>query len=265
MSGIGSLPLFHRVRGVPVVVIGDGAMGEAKRRLVMRAGGLPCSEAEAHLARLAFVALDDPRAAEAAALRLKRRGLLVNVADQPHLCDFTLPSILDREPVLIAVSTSGASAGLAKQLRLRLERVVPPSLGPLAQALSAARDAMRLRWPDPAARRRALDAALQEGAPLDPFAPLASGADGRVDHWLAGAGPAPAAVHHLITLTSADPDDLTLRQARLLGEADVILHEPAVPPAILARARADAARQALPYAGAATGMVVELRMALDQT
>lgn len=257
-GGIGSLPLFHRVRGVHVVVVGEGQMGDAKRRLVERAGGIPCSEAEAHMARLAFVALDDEREAEAVALRLKRRGLLVNVADQPELCDFTLPSILDREPVLVAVSTSGASAGLAKQLRLRLERLLPQSLGPLAQALSDARDAMRARWPDGAERRRAIDAALQEGAKLDPFNP---GSVAKLDAWLAEAASPAEPARHVFTLASNDPEDLTLRQARLLGEADTILHDPQIGPAILARARADAARYKLPFSGAAEGLVVELRLA----
>src|SRR3546814_9647451 len=117
MAGITSLPLFHRVRGGRVVVIGEGEAAEAKRRLVARAGGIPCSEAEAHHAAIAFVALEDTRAAETAALRLKRRGMLVNVVDRPDLCDFTTPSILDRHPVLIAFGTDGASAGLAKHLR----------------------------------------------------------------------------------------------------------------------------------------------------
>ena len=119
-----SLPLFHRIAGARVVVVGEGDMAAAKARLVERAGGVTCAETEAHHARLAFVALEDGRAAEAAALRLKRMGLLVNVADRPELCDFTLPSLLDRDPVLVAVSTGGASAGLAKHLRLRLELVV---------------------------------------------------------------------------------------------------------------------------------------------
>lgn len=258
MSGISSLPLFHRLRGVHVVVIGEGGMGEAKRRLVERAGGLPCSEAEAHLARLAFVALDDQREAEAVALRLKRRGLLVNVADRPDLCDFTLPSILDREPVLVAVSTAGASAGLAKQLRLRLERLLPPSLGPLARALSDARDAMRARWPDGAERRRALDAALQPGAVLDPFDEASTE---RIGEWLEQASAPPSPAHHVFTLAGNDPDDLTLRQARLLGEADAILHEPGISDAILGRARADAVRLVLPCTAPEAGMVVELRLA----
>ena len=256
MAGIGSLPLFHRVRGVHVVVIGEGEIGDAKRRLIERAGGVPCSEAEAHLARLAFVALDDQREAEAVALRLKRRGLLVNVADRPDLCEFTLPSILDREPVLVAVSTSGASAGLAKQLRLRLERILPQSLGELAQALSDARDAMRERWTDGAEQRRAVDAALQEGAMLDPFDPASPG---RVGVWLADAPATPAPARHGFTLASDDPEDLTLRQARLLGEADTVLHDPDVPDTILARARADAARHPLPFDGDTEGLVVELR------
>lgn len=257
MAGIGSLPLFHRVRGTRVVVVGEGQMGEAKRRLVERAGGMPCSEAEAHLARLAFVALDDEREAEAVALRLKRRGLLVNVADRPELCDFTLPSILDREPVLVAVSTSGASAGLAKQLRLRLERLLPQSLGTLAQALSDARDAMRERWPDGAERRRAVDSALQEEGILDPFDPQSPD---RIADWLASAAGPTAPARYVFSLASGDPEDLTLRQARLLGEADMILHDADVPAAILARARADAARQLLPYDGEAEGLVVELRL-----
>ena len=57
------------------------------------------------------MALEDGSGAEAAALRLKHCGLLVNVADRPELCDFTLPSVLERGDVLVAVSTGGASAG----------------------------------------------------------------------------------------------------------------------------------------------------------
>lgn len=259
MAGIGSLPLFHRVRGTRVVVVGDGDMAEAKRRLVERAGGLPCSEAEAHHARLAFVALDDEREARSAALRLKGKGLLVNVADMPDLCDFTLPSILDREPVLVAFSTSGASAGLAKHLRLRLERMLPQSLGALAAKLAASRDAMRARWPDGTERRRALDEALGEGGALDPFAP--GGAE-RVDVWLGQADGGARGEVTTITLGSDDPEELTLRQARLLGMADAVLHHPDIAATILDRARADALRRPLPQDPAQfEGLVVVLKRA----
>ena len=243
VSGIGSLPLFHRIRGTRVVVVGDGEMIEAKRRLVERACGIPCSEAEAHYARLAFVALEDEREATATALRLKGKGLLVNVADRPELCDFTLPSILDREPVLVAISTSGASAGLAKHVRLRLERMLPQSLGALASRLAEARDAMRGRFPDGAERRRALDQALSEGGALDPFA---DGGAARVDGWLASGDQTSKGEVVTFAVASDDPEELTLRQARLLGMADVVLYDAAIAPAVLDRSRADALRRALP-------------------
>jgi uroporphyrin-III C-methyltransferase/precorrin-2 dehydrogenase/sirohydrochlorin ferrochelatase len=251
-----SLPLFHRIAGAHVVVVGEGEMAAAKARLVERAGGIPCPETEAHYARLAFVALEDGHAAQTAALRLKRMGLLVNVADRPELCDFTLPSVLDRDPVLVAVSTGGASAGLAKHLRLRLEAILPQSLGALASGLSAARDRIRARYPDGDTRRRAIDAALQEGGRLDPFEPAsAEGVDGWLDRIRADNGAQVVDV----TLASDDPEDLTIRQARALGRADTVLHDPQVPETILIRARADAARAPLPAEAPASGLTVILR------
>ena len=253
-----SLPLFHRIAGTRVVVVGTGDMAEAKARLVTRAGGIPCAETEAHHAKIGFVALEDERAAEAAALRLKRAGLLVNVADRPDLCDFTLPSILDRDPVLVAVSTGGASAGLAKHLRLRLEALLPQSLGALAKALEGARDAIRRRYPEADTRRRALDTALGEGGALDPFEtsdPMA------VDEWLKDASHDADGEVLDFTLTSDDPEALTLRQARALGRADTVLHDPALPEPILIRARADAVRIALPADPPAEGLTVILRRA----
>ncbi len=251
---IDSLPLFHRIAGRPVIVLGEGEAAEAKRRLVERAGGLVCNEDEAG-ARLAFVALDAP---EVAAERLRSRGVLVNVPDRPELCDFTVPSLLDRAPVLVAIGTGGASAGLAKALRLRLERMLPASLGPLAAMLGQARGALRQRWPDPGDRRRALDSALGEGGALDP---LRDGDGNRVDEWLKSDGQV-ILTNAEIVLTSDDFEDLTLRQARLLGSADLIAHEPAVAPDILDRARADAARSVIAEGAAAPdypGLVVVLR------
>ena len=251
-----SLPLFHRIAGERVVVVGSGDMAEAKARLVTRAGGIPCAETEAHHARLGFVALENKRKAEAAALRLKRLGLLVNVADLPDLCDFTLPSILDREPVIVAVSTGGASAGLAKHLRLRLEALIPETIGRLADNLSAARDALRTRFPGGASRRQALDKALSEGGPLDV---LEVNSHKQVDEWLQGGSEKPLALTEEFTLTSDDPDELTLKQARLLGMADAVLHDPKVPEAILVRARADARRIEFPGEPPAKGLTVILR------
>ncbi len=240
---IRSLPLLHRIAGKRVVVIGEGEMGEAKQRLVERAGGIPCGEPEAHHASLAFVALEDERQVEAAAKRLRDKGLLVNVADRPDLCDFTTPSILDRDPVLIAIGTSGASAGLAKQLRLRLEKLLPQSLGRLASIIAASRETIRARFPETSDRRQALDEAFGEGGGLDPLDP---GSADRVDAWIEGSDIDTPYETITIELTSDDPEDLTLKQARLLGSADLLLHDPEVPAAILDRARADALRRELP-------------------
>ena len=252
-----SLPLFHRLAGRPVIVLGEGAAAEAKRRLVERAGGevVAPDEGLERGARLAFIAHEEAAACEADAARLRAAGLLVNVVDRPDLCDFTVPSLLDRDPVLVAVGTGGASAGLAKQLRLRLEALLPADLGSLAEALHAARAALRERWPATADRRRALDAALGAGGPLDPL--VAGGAE-RIEPWLRE-GEAPLTGEPIsLTLASDDADELTLRQARLLGSADAVLFEPGVAPEILDRARADAVRLPLPHRGPFPGGLVLL-------
>ncbi len=163
-----SLPLFVKLAGAPVILIGTGEVAQAKRRLIERAGGIPVAEDDprAALARIAFVALDAP---EETAARLKAAGKLVNVVDRPDLCDFTTPAIVDRDPVLIAIATGGASSGLAAALRQRLEDLLPVQLGSLAGALKAARQAIRARWADAGERRRMLARALAPEGLLDPF------------------------------------------------------------------------------------------------
>jgi uroporphyrin-III C-methyltransferase/precorrin-2 dehydrogenase/sirohydrochlorin ferrochelatase len=242
---IGSLPLFHQLEGQTVLLLGDGEAAEPKRRLLLRAGARLSDDMQRAIdegVRIAFVAYEDEAACKTAAINLRCAGMLVNVVDQPALCDFTTPSILDRDPLLIAFGTGGASAGLAKHVRLRIDRMLPQGLGKLANALARIRPALRAKLPDGADRRAALDAALQEGGALDP---MQEGASDRVDAWLAGldGNAAQKAAHtEEIALTSNDPEELTLRAARLLGTADTILFDRDVPDAILARARADAAR-----------------------
>lgn len=247
-----SLPLFLRLTGRTVILLGEGEAAEAKRRLLERAGAILTNDESAEAA-IAVIALEGDEA-DAAAARLKARGLLVNVVDRPELCDFTIPAIVERHPVLIAISTGGASAGLAKALRQRFEALLPPALGMIASGLAAVRTGLRARWPDGGDRRRAVDSALSEGGPLDPFTAHDAHA---VASWLASAtGAHTPGLLETIRLTSADPDDLTLRAARLLGRADALWHKGDVPDAILTRARADASRHvaAAPPPVPATGL-----------
>jgi len=220
-----------RLEGKPVILIGDGPAADAKRRLLERAGALIVGE-DAAQAMLAVVADGD----EGATARLRARGLLLNVTDRPDLCDFTLPAIIDRDPVLIAIGTGGASAGLAAALRQRLEPLLPAKLGKLAEALLAARDSLRARFPDMDVRRRAIGSLLAGGGPLDPLAEHEDPAAA-----IAAAEAAPGRIEH-VAVASADPDALTLRAARLLGLADRLYIEGAVPDTIRDRARADAQR-----------------------
>ncbi len=239
------LPLFVDLAGRAVVLLGDGPMADAKLRLIESAGGRVTTDPAS--AQLAFVALTG-YAAESAAADLKRQGLLVNVVDRPDLCDFLIPAIVDRSPVIVAIGTGGASATLAKALRERLEALLPGSLGDLARRIGARRRSLAAQLPTPEQRRRFWDGLMTPGAPLDPLAPAAD-PDVAID---AALGDDAKAVPELFTiaLTSDDPDDLTLRQLRALSRADTVFHVKA-PAAVLDRARRDAVREEVSEAPAA--------------
>ena len=247
-----ALPIFVRLRGARVLVVGSGPAADAKARLITVAGGTVVA---ALPARLAFVALDDAAAAAAEAVRLKAAGCLVNVVDRPGLCDFTVPAIVDRSPLIVAVGTGGASASLAKALRERLEALLPAGLGRLASAIFASRAAVATRAPTVDARRRLWDAALAPGGSLDPLAEHADAAAA-----VAALGdPATGDSLTEIVLTSPDPDDLTLRQLRALNQADTIYHDADVPAAIFDRARRDAVRVPVLPPPLPAGRVVVIR------
>ena len=225
-----------------MLLVGTGEAADAKARLIEAAGGTVVRRPDPAV-RLAFVALDDLEDATRVAAGLKASGLLVNVVDKPALCDFSVPAIVDRAPVLVAISSGGASASLSKALRERLEAWLPAGLGGLAQAIFAARAAVAATHPTVAARRRLWDAALASGGRLDPLADHGDPAAA-----VAALGDAADAADRLdvVVLGAGDADDLTLRQLRLLAQADTVFHDADVLPAVLDRARRDAARVAGP-------------------
>jgi uroporphyrin-III C-methyltransferase/precorrin-2 dehydrogenase/sirohydrochlorin ferrochelatase len=241
-----SLPIFVRLDGRPVILIGTGDTADAKRRLLERAGArLVGEDAQAQLA----IVVDD----DAAVARLKARGVLVNAVDRPDLCDFTLPAIVDRSPVMIAIGTGGASAGLAKALRQRLEILLPRRLGNLATALHAARDRIRARWPDAAPRRVAIDEAM-----LGPLDPMRDHEDGAVGAWLDGFTRDRSIEHCVMRVGDGFPEDLPLSALRLLGQANAVVAPDDMLAVLTPFIRADAARFTARPDHAIAGLTVEL-------
>ncbi len=248
------LPIFVNMKGRKILLVGEGEACDSKRRFIERSGAI-CTD-NADEAKIAFVAIEDEDKAIAKADQLKAQGLLVNLVDRPAHCEFTTPAVIDRDPIVIAIGTGGASAGLAKAIRQRLEQLLPQNLGALAKGLFAARSAIKKRWNDTAQRRRAIDAALQSGAMLDPFA---ADSANNVDIWIEGGDDDYKNRVEMMCLTSSEPDDMTLNMARLLGEADIIYHDDDIPDAVLNRARADAQRMRGVLNHHPNGLVINLR------
>jgi len=252
-----SLPLFHRLAGQKVLVLGEGEAADAKTRLVEEAGGLVVNE-PAPGVRLAFVAMED--GAEAEAARLRAMGMIVNVVDKPALCDFTVPAIIDRSPVVVAVGTGGASASLAKALKERLELLLPSGLGALADAIRGARRPVAVQHGSVPERRAFWAEALAPSGPLDPLQDV----DDPVAK-IAGALSGETAKGESRTVIDIGPDGaeaLTLRQLRLMAGADLVIVGKGIDADVLALVRRDAARvPGADFPKDAAGRLVLLRRA----
>jgi uroporphyrin-III C-methyltransferase / precorrin-2 dehydrogenase / sirohydrochlorin ferrochelatase len=229
--------------------VGEGAAADRRADLVRSAGAdvqRICSPtvqtSDFRGAVAAFIATGDADRDAAAQRAARSIGVPVNVADRPALCDFILPAIVDRDEIVVAVSTGGASPTLATLLRGRIEAVLPERLGAVARLAAAFRAQVAALIAEPA-RRRGFFRRLVEG----PAGRLALAGDdagarraalGELD--AARRHMTPIGIAHIVGAGPGDPDLLTLRAAQLLQEADAILHDDLVPPAILARARRDA-------------------------
>jgi uroporphyrin-III C-methyltransferase / precorrin-2 dehydrogenase / sirohydrochlorin ferrochelatase len=242
------LPLFFDLSGRKVVVVGEGPAADRRAELAGSAGAkiqrIASSAVEVsdfRGAAAAFIATGDADR-DAAAQRLARSaGVPVNVADRPSLCDFILPAIVDRDEVVVAISTGGASPTLATVLRGRIEAALPQRIGAVARLAATFRAQVNALIGEPN-RRRAFWRRLVEG----PAGRLALAGDdagarrsalGELD--AARRRMAPVGIAHIVGAGPGDPDLLTLRAAQLLQEADAILHDDLVPSAILGRARRD--------------------------
>jgi len=263
-------PAFHDVDARPCLLVGGGETAARKLRLLRAAG--------AAVTVVAPVAGPEIAALEAAgALRLRRRGFVpgdldgqalaiaatgrdqvdravaeaarargvpVNVVDRPDLSSFLVPAIVDRDTVVVAVSSGGAAPLLARKLRARIEALLPAGLGRLATFLESFRTAVRATLPEGRARLRFWEAALD--GPIGAAA-LAGDLPRARERMIAALnGPArPGREPGLVQIVGAgpgDPDLLTLKALRALEQADVIVYDRLVGPRILDYARRDAER-----------------------
>ena len=264
---LNAFPVFMRVEGEAVAIVGGGEEALAKARLMGQSSAVLRIIAEnaepdlltfiaqnnltrvaasydaGHLegAVLVFAASGDEALDRRVAADARRLGIPVNAVDRPELCDFFTPALVNRAPVAIAIGTEGAGPVLAQMLRTRIDQMLSPSLGPLAVLAASFRGAAEKLLPKGNARRRFWSGFFQ-GAPARAVeaGELSQAHDAATDLLLSNA---PASGH--IALVGAGPgaeDLLTLRAHRLLMEADVIVHDALVPEAIVAMGRRDAER-----------------------
>src|ERR1700675_1397926 len=273
-------PVFFDLAKQKVLVVGGGEVALRKVALLERAGAsitvvapqiLPYlrERAAAGLikiivrefvpadldgARLVIVATSHRAVNRWIAKLSESRAIPVNVGDDREASRFIVPAIVDRDPVLVAVSTGGASPVLARRLRERLESLVPNKIGEFAAWLQALRRPAQKRLRDTAARRRFFEQLVDGPAAARFVAGDQQGARRIANQLLAATSTAPTAAGE-VTLVGAGPGDpelLTLKALRALQAADLILHDRLVPQAVLDLARRDAARICV---GKATGGV----------
>jgi precorrin-2 dehydrogenase/sirohydrochlorin ferrochelatase len=243
-----AFPAFFPLAGQTVVIAGTGEAAEAKARLfantpatLRRLQGDPALEAAAYAgAVLAFVASPDELWAAAAATAARAAHVPVNVVDRPSLCDFTTPAIIDRGEVVAAIGTGGASPMLATLLRNDIEARVPQGAGRVAALFRLAQDEVRRALPDAHRRRAFLRAALNspaaEAAQRDDMAAAVALLRAALTSDIL-----PAGLVQFID-ASGPADLLTLRAARALAAADVLVCDPDCDPEVLSLARRDAER-----------------------
>jgi len=264
------LPVFLNLTDRPCLVVGGGEIAARKVNQLLKANAKVtvvapdlCAEltekheaqeidhiaeafSETHFASatLVIAATDDEIINQEISVLAQARNIPVNVVDNPKLCSFIMPSVVDRHPVQIAISTGGASPVLARLLRARLETLIPSSFGHLADLMAKFRSRVRDRYPKMRERRRFWENILQGPIAEMLFAGQDKAALEALENqledeshsvntqgevYLVGGGP-------------GDPDLLTFRALRLMQQADVVLYDRLVAEEIVNLVRKDAKR-----------------------
>ena len=276
-------PLFFDLQCQKVLVVGAGAVALRKVQLLERAqaaitvvaphaspelvrraaaGALELrlrefASADLDGARLVIVATSRRAVNRWVASLAEARGIPVNVVDDRKASRVIVPAIIDRDPVIIAVSSAGTSPVLARRLRERIEAMIPPRIGLWAAWLAGLRAAVRRRIPSVDARRRYFEM-LVDGPAQRRFVDGDEGGARRIAQRLMGsfstaARGRPAGQVTLVGAGPGDPELLTLKALRALQDADVILHDRLIPAAVLDYARRDAERICVGKAAGGSG------------
>ncbi|MGO9007500.1 MAG: siroheme synthase CysG [Beijerinckiaceae bacterium] len=266
------LPIFLDVKGKQAAVVGGGIAAARRAEMLLRAGARVTSFAARHSNEfydlrdnanfehvprdpspnefsgysLCFVATGDNELDARFHVYAQQSGTLVNVADRPDLCDFVMPAIVDRSPVVVAISTGGASPILGRMLKARLEGLIPAAYGRLARFVGRFRTRVSARVQTAEARRRFWERVLE-----GPVVEMVLGGDesaaeamlGREIERAAESRDAQASGEvYLVGGGPGDPDLLTFRALRLMQKADVVLYDRLVDPAIVNLVRREAER-----------------------
>ena len=262
-----TFPIFLKLKSRRCVVIGGGEVAARKVSMLLKAGAavevvspqlcpvltelyaaaklmhINAQFATVHLdgACLVIAATDDDDVNQQISLAAGQKNILVNVVDAPELCSFIMPSIVDRSPIVIAVSSGGAAPVLARQLRSRLETMIPATYGRLASLAADFRETVKQRFNSLQARRIFWEEVFDGPIAEQVFSGQESAArkalqqalsdELKVTHrgevYLVGAGP-------------GDPDLLTFRALRLMQQTDVCVYDKLVSPEVMSLVRRDA-------------------------
>jgi len=265
------LPLFLDIKNKPCLIVGGGVIAERKVSILGRAQAtitIIAPEITSEIKRklddkitwqektfsvddlageisnyqIVIAATDDREVNAEVAQICRDKNIFVNTADDSKNCDFILPSIIDRSPVQIAVSTGGASPVLARMLRTKLENCTPASYGQLAKLIEDNRVAVKEKFSTIDKRRKFWEQVLQGPIAELVFANQSSAAQKLLDDAIKQAddGELPQGEVYLVGAGPGDPDLLTFRALRLMQQADVVVYDRLVSQEIMDLVRKDA-------------------------
>lgn len=262
------LPLFHNLQGRHVLVVGGGEIALRKARLLADAGAclrVVAPEIDSQLvalveqsqglvhhrgyasgdlegAVLVIAATDDEPLNAQISRDAQARGVPVNVVDAPALCSVIFPAIVDRSPLIVAVSSAGDAPVLARLIRAKIETWIPSAYGQLAGLAKRFRQQVKQLFPDVQQRRVFWEDVFQGAIAERVLSGQPAEAERMLAERVAGGAPKPLGEVYLVGAGPGDPDLLTFRALRLMQQADVVLYDRLVAEPIIEMCRRDAER-----------------------